>query len=163
MLWHGDERLPPSAPSRTPVVPGSDALRQAALEASWRRDRKVAQRRIAWRWLVWCLQRYSLPALGALGAVALVAYLAGVWPRGPAETKVTTPDLMATDPSLSAPVPVPSPTAGTTAEVEQAPLRLRGSARLNDAPPAAVPENADPVSADTLTLKPETWLHSKEP
>lgn len=168
MLWHRDERLPPSAPTRTPVVPGSDALRQAALEASWRRDRKVAQRRIAWRWVVWCLQRYSLPVLGGLGAMGLVAYLAGLWPREPAALSphvVSAPER----PTDGAP-PAPTPSVVTTVTAapandpsDRAALRLRGSVRLNDVQATPQPESGSPVSADTLSLKPETWLHSKEP
>lgn len=166
MLWHRDERLPPSASTRSPVVPGSDALRQAALEASWRRDRQVAQRRIAWRWVVWCVQRYSLPTAGVLGATALVVYLAGVWPQGPdaqPQPVVASPDRAPPD---TAPV-LPAPPLSTALPVEalndQAPLSLRVSTGLNEAPAAPAAETGAPASADTLSLKPETWLHSKEP
>jgi hypothetical protein len=169
MLWHRDERLPPSAPTRSPVVPGSDALRQAALEASWRRDRKVAQRRIAWRWVVWCLQRYSLPVLGGLGAMGLVIYVAGLWPQEPAVPSshaVTAPERQTSGGAPSAPAPSETTTVMTTPAEDpsdQAPLRLRGSVLLNDARATSLPDSVAPVSADTLSLKPETWLHSKEP
>lgn len=49
MTWN-PLRASPEAP-----VPSTESLRQRALSISWRRGRRVAQRRLAWRWLLWCL------------------------------------------------------------------------------------------------------------
>ena len=59
-------------PRRLPRA--SDALRRAALEKSWQRDRRVGRRRVAWRWMLWLLWRYGLPA-----AAAGVLAAAAVW------------------------------------------------------------------------------------
>lgn len=56
------------------TVPDADALRQAALHASWRRDRQVGRRRLAWRWMVW----YFIQCRWWLLSGAL-ACAAGVW------------------------------------------------------------------------------------
>lgn len=71
---------PPPGPAG--LVPDPDALRQAALRASWARDRKVRQRRIAWRWLLWALARYVLPATGVIAVIAVVVHQLGWW-HGP--------------------------------------------------------------------------------
>ncbi|WP_048438222.1 hypothetical protein [Caenimonas sp. SL110] len=47
------------------AVPSSEVLRQAALQASWRRDMRVGLRRRAWRWVEWLLTRWCLPVLAA--------------------------------------------------------------------------------------------------
>jgi hypothetical protein len=49
------------------AVPSSEAIRRAALSASWERDRRVASRRLAVRWLLWAWWRIGLPLLLALG------------------------------------------------------------------------------------------------
>lgn len=69
----------PSSRSRRPIsapaaVPDPQALRRAALQASWRRDRQVARLRLARRWLVWACWRYLLPVALVLAA-ALLAWL----------------------------------------------------------------------------------------
>jgi hypothetical protein len=56
----------PASPGQ---VPHTQALLQAALAASWQRDRRVVRRRLALRWLVWGLWR----------CVALVLLLALAW------------------------------------------------------------------------------------
>lgn len=68
---------PPPGP--VGLVPDPDALRQAALRASWARDRKVRQRRIAWRWFLWTMVRYVLPATGGMAVIALVLHQLGWW------------------------------------------------------------------------------------
>jgi hypothetical protein len=65
MLW----RRPPQIrliPQIAPV-PDAEAVRRAALQASWRRDRWVARRRVWLRWLVWVTARYLMPALLVFG------------------------------------------------------------------------------------------------
>ena len=73
-------------------LPDTESVRQAALAASWRRDRVVARRRLAWRWFLWYLWR-SLPYL--LAACALVAAGSHLW-------------------RASAAAPEPAPTAATS-------------------------------------------------
>jgi hypothetical protein len=166
MPWQRSE-LPPAS-TRLPAVPASDALRQAALQASWQRDRRVAQRRIAWRWLLWYLQRYSLPALASLGLVGTVAYFLGGWPERVTQTPPSPPSSVIPRPAYTAPsVPpprmAPQDPVATGDASDPSPLTLRASTRLTEAPVAASPETTTTTSADTLSLKPETWLHSKEP
>ena len=72
MQWQRSEHQQPPSPRRRPSVPDSEAVRLAALQASWRRDRRVARRRIFWRWIVWFALRY-LPWL--LVALALLMWL----------------------------------------------------------------------------------------
>ncbi|MDP2407985.1 MAG: hypothetical protein U1D36_10825 [Hydrogenophaga sp.] len=65
MLW----RRPPQIrliPQIAPV-PDAVAVRRAVLQASWRRDRWVARRRVWLRWLVWVTVRYLMPALLVFG------------------------------------------------------------------------------------------------
>jgi hypothetical protein len=47
-------------------VPTSEALRRAALSASWRRDRVVGRRTRAWRWVAWTSTRLGLPVAASL-------------------------------------------------------------------------------------------------
>jgi hypothetical protein len=54
-------------------LPDPEAVRLDALQRSWQRDREVARRRLARRWVVWALLRYGLPAMLVLGTAA------GVW------------------------------------------------------------------------------------
>lgn len=54
-------------------LPDTEALRQAALRASWARDRQVGQRRLQWRWVQWGLQNIGLPlAVVGVGAALVV-------------------------------------------------------------------------------------------
>lgn len=66
----------PSSLANQHELPGSvissQALREAALRASWYRDRRVARRREAWRWLVflsWTCGRKSAVVLASLVAL----------------------------------------------------------------------------------------------
>ncbi|HAJ11196.1 MAG: hypothetical protein WCS60_00755 [Hydrogenophaga sp.] len=71
--------------TRQGALPNTESVRQAALAASWRRDRAVARRRLAWRWAGWYLWR-SLPYLlvaGALLATGVYLWHAGTVPSGP--------------------------------------------------------------------------------
>jgi len=68
--------VPPERPTPTSAVPDSETLRQAALRASWRRDRQVGRRRRWTRWLVWALCRYGLPLLLLATVVAIAVFFA---------------------------------------------------------------------------------------
>lgn len=168
MQWQRSEEL--STPQPTPKsIPDSDSLRQAALQASWSRDRRVAQRRIAWRWTAWYAQKYAPHALAGMVVLVAGAYLAGLrlhWPL--ADNAEGRPDrelpLRYTPPS----VPTQSATTETPPELPtpvpvdvDPPLVLRNSLTLE--PRTGRPAPDVEASADTLSLKPENWLHSKEP
>jgi hypothetical protein len=95
-------------------VPSTEAIRQAALSASWARDRRVARRRLAWRWLLWAGWRIGLPLLLAL---ALVAWL--LWPIAPSGTPVWPKPFLSVVTSQAAapadaasPFPTPTPSQG---------------------------------------------------
>ncbi len=72
MPW--SKNPPTQTPSPTPrgraAVPTSEAIRRAALGASWARDHRVARRRLALRWLLWAGWRIGLPVLIALAVAA---------------------------------------------------------------------------------------------
>lgn len=155
-------------------APTSDALRLATLQASWARDRQVARRRLAWRWLVWAWWRYLLPATAVL---ALSAWLAAWWlPQAHQQLSRLPAPSTAQDRTQARPTARPAPTAPDptlTAEGEPLdlgqpdtePLALRLDSRWA-VPRAAAPEGSlssgeEPLPAPILT--PENWLHSKEP
>lgn len=52
-------------------IPSSEALRQAALHASWARDRAKRRHKLSWRWTAWFGTRWVFPVVmaGALGWV----------------------------------------------------------------------------------------------
>ena len=131
-----------NAPRATAAaVPDAESLRRAVLQASWRRDRWVARRRLAWRWTLFYLQAHGwLLLVAALlwggwaawrtaGAPAISLPLA--WPPALSWTKAPTPA-----------APPPSVTAGPSA-----------------AAPVSVPHAVDrPLPAtDELTLPPLRW------
>jgi hypothetical protein len=171
MLWRKSANPPPSA---APLpVPCGEAVRLAALSSSWRRDKRVAQRRLAWRWTLWYLQRYYRHGLGLLVLALAGAYLSGArvptpaWPqfdvlsRSPAQPEAPA---ASAPPRSAASVSAPDPVAA--AEPYQSPdepLALRRAWQLAPASGAPIPLPADSGPTDTLSLKPETWLHSKEP
>lgn len=155
MRWRWFKRSHPTPVTAT--VPDTASVRQAALAASWRRDRRVAMRRLWWRWALWALPRYVAPAAVLMTATLLT----WMHVRAPSESVAA----MAPSPVVQPPVPAPSPTLiaehatvlDTTLplnlrlERERAPQRLAAAAFITD--PAPI----------TPTLKPENWLHSKEP
>jgi hypothetical protein len=181
MLW----RQPPQTlliPQTAPV-PDADAVRRAALQASWRRDRWVARRRVWLRWLVWVTGRYLLPALlvFGLGAWLWLVMLPGMGKPPDPRTIFLKP---AASPAPAAPpahaaVPVPAalpPLPSVKPEVVAfspegeelpVPLALRFESRWA-APASSNLANTVSAAPDTPTpiqphLKPENWLHSKEP
>lgn len=159
-------------PSLGTPVPDAESVRQAALQASWRRDRAVGRRRLVWRWLVWLVQRhypYLLVLLAlTLGWPYLSAYLR---PASPAAIPTRTPVAQTAPQSVTQP-PTTAPVAPISSEEQpqeqqpesETPAILRASATLS---PFAVDPEAMPappsLPTDTLPLKPENWLHSKEP
>lgn len=170
MQWPRSENLPTPHPNPK-SIPDSDAVRLAALQASWSRDRRVAQRRVAWRWTTWYAQRYAPHALAGLVLVAAVAYYSGIRPFWPwrngddsQQTAQPAPPARYTPPSVttvSVPVEIPADHPEPVDTDTETPLVLRNSLKLE--PGTAGPAPVAEPSADTLSLKPENWLHSKEP
>jgi hypothetical protein len=168
MLWQRSEPLNPPR-DLPPTIPGSDTVRQAALQASWRRDRRVAQRRIAWRWVVWYFQRYSPHVLVGFAVLVGAAYLRGSLPplSGNGE-QPTGPEANVTRVPYSPPsVPVAQPPAPPVLQSQEMstdlPLLLRASSALEVHAAGPSPPADTKISTDTLSLTPENWLHSKEP
>ena len=171
MLWHRGARL--QAPQESRSIPGSDVLRENALQASWRRDRQVAQRRILWRWTVWYAQRWAPGGFAMLLLSVGIAYLTGWHPLGDSADR--TDDPAATSAATPAPVPAPAPVAvrsepaaaasapASSPTNDAAALTLRSSTMLLPKSPQPTPSTESPASPDTLTLQSEKWLHSKEP
>lgn len=85
--------------------PDPDALRQVALRASWTRDRRVARRRVALRWLAWAFWRYGL----ALLLVVAVAVSVVWWMQNISQTSLRSPrfTVMPAQPGANA-APLPS-------------------------------------------------------
>lgn len=83
MAWPHNKPLQTPRPRPNTLV-GSEALRRAALEASWKRDRTVARRRLLWRWAAFYARRYAPHALGVLVLLAGALCFTGhgpAWPR----------------------------------------------------------------------------------
>jgi hypothetical protein len=172
MLWRRAPQnlsIPRSAP-----VPDAEALRRAALQASWQRDRWVARRRVWMRWLLWFSGRYLMPAVLVFGIGAWLwlgtpldrlALLKA--PTAQPVPVATTPPVLPADPPAPAPKAA-RPTFSPEGEELPLPLALRFEPRWAAAPINTNPNNpavAEPAtSTPTLPpLKPENWLHSKEP
>lgn len=184
MLW----RQPPQTlliPQTAPV-PDAEAVRRAVLQASWRRDRWVARRRVWLRWLVWVTGRYLLPALlvFGLGAWLWLGVLPGMGNPLDQLTRIQKPAASpapAVPPAHKAvpePATLPPPSSAEPVEVVSyspegeelpVPLALRFESRwattVSDSDKLTTTVSAEP---DTFTpiqphLKPENWLHSKEP
>lgn len=101
------------------AVPDTDALRRAALQASWQRGRWVARRRLLWRWTTWTVVRVLLPG------VLLITFLAMAgpwWDDIPEDVPVwmsTPPPSMASASAPDAPAPAstPPPSRSTAVDV----------------------------------------------
>lgn len=152
-------RTPPVVVAPAPyTVPDANQLRQHALQAGWQRDRQVARRRLALRWLWWALPRYGLPT-AALAALLLALYTLIQW--------AITPKPPAVPPSVSSPAALaPATAAASVAAPPSAPelgLPLRAEPVLPASQSASQPPSspADPVAK--LPLKPDNSLHLKEP
>jgi hypothetical protein len=172
MLW--TRTVSPVATPLPDPSPNSDELRRVVLQASWARDRRVARRRLAARWVQWALWRYVLPALLVLGAAALVwswllpevpallvqARARSVTESTPADQPTAAAEPSTVDTDMGKPQAV-APVAGDAIPAPN-PLELRFETGWGA--PRAPGLQADPAEAQSLpTLKPENWLHSKEP
>lgn len=178
MPWRRSERLkPPTSPL---PVPDAESVRRAALMASWQRDRRIAQRRLAWRWLLWCVGRYLLPALALLVALLLAAWLirSQFLQQEDSRGAALEPAMAGTPRQVPQAQPAPREPAASLIPattylglppLDAAALQLRPVTGLGTAPtPASVAAAAgvdDTASEDRSPspLKPENWLHSKEP
>ena len=176
MLWRRSPQpltIPPAAP-----VPDAEALRRAALQASWQRDRWVARRRVWLRWLLWVSGRYLMPALlvFGLGAWLWLGVLPGIGNPLDQMAIFQTPATRPAPAAMPAPVPatnappLPAEPAGTaySPEGEELPSPLVLRFEPNWAATSASSGGMTTAAPDTSTptqphLKPENWLHSKEP
>lgn len=187
MLWRRTPQ-PPSIPTSA-AVPDAEALRRAALQASWRRDRWVARRRVLLRWLLWITGRYLMPAMlvFGLGAWLWLGVLPGMGnpldrlaqflqpAASPAPAATPPPGVVATAATVVQPLPPAEPATendnpaySPEGEELPVPLHLRFEPRWAAAASRGSITATVSAAADTLTtthpqLKPENWLHSKEP
>ena len=154
----------------TAQVPDIDGLRRAALQASWRRDRRVAQRRMAMRWAAWYAIR-GLPLLTMAAAVWL-----WVLPKLNAAAQATaSAPVQQISPVPSASVAAATPAATAPAANPPTPdlqrgepgLQLRLESPFQPAPPIAIKQaagkTASAADSQSPQLKPDNWLHSQEP
>jgi hypothetical protein len=129
----------------------------------------VAQRRLLWRWTLWYIQRLYVPVLVALALIFAAVHFSDrwfVWPLA-AGTQIAAPPVVVPEPPVATPVPLPEQlapmeTAGWTGE----PITLHAAHQLGAQTSSTSSTTAAPAlrgQTDTLPLKPETWLHSKEP
>lgn len=138
------------------------------LRASWQRSQRVARRRIAWRWLLWYTPRYLLPGLALCAAVVGLWYALrpapspGVAALPPAATPPAAQGLNA-GPGIEAGAAAPEPAGMPTLTLE----RSWGTVTGARAPATGLPAATDPKPPTDTTLpiplKPDNWLHSKEP
>lgn len=162
MLWQSNPSPQPPATSAL-MVPSAEAVRQAALEASWRRDKRVAQRRLFWRWTLWYIQRFYAHALVVLALVLGAVYLSGHWLNRSRSAGETTSALApATSPEATAP-PQQPPVSTVASDWVGEPMKLKAFRQLGAQTSSAITAPAPSGQTDTLSLKPENWLHSKEP
>lgn len=185
MLWR--TRPHPTVPRSAPV-PDAQALRQAILQASWQRNRWVARRRLAWRWLLWFGVRYALPALAVAALVAWLWLMVLPGAALPWASRTAMAPAAPTEPVTAAqmhspPVHEPAPDAPLTHEHDTeavlyspegeelpVPLPLKfepqwaAAAAVRAARPPDPQADRPPVEPfPHPTLQSENWLHSKEP
>jgi len=175
---------------RAAPVPDADRLRRAVLQASWDRGRWVARRRLAWRWLLWVTGRYVVPALAVSGLATGLWWATAKdigdplqaltrW-YGPTTAPAPAPATAATKkPPTPEPTQAKEETPGDISDPEAdayspegellpRPLPLKFEPRCGNAAAAhrTAPSVTLPASTEpdiTPSLKPENWLHSKEP
>jgi cell division septation protein DedD len=144
--------MPAGSPAAGTPLPDTEALRQAALRASWARDRQVGQRRLWGRWVSWMLLRFGLPLL----LIASLAGLGFVWMQpltatnaelqdSPVATTLQRPASMTAAASAAAAAPTTSEPAasGAAMPAESAP------------PPAAAPVAEPGLPAHAIENPPE--------
>ena len=129
-------------------VPDSDSLRRAALQASWQRGRWVARRRLWWRWTVWALLRWVLPAAAVL---ALMGGLAHGW-----SLMQGSPAAAASAPVAKAPAATPAPALPQAAAAQDpagsASLRLDWATAARHLPKTGPTSASSPASATTTNV-----------
>jgi hypothetical protein len=180
MPWRRSER--PHPPLTPRPVPDPELVRRAALAASWQRDRRIAKRRLAWRWLLWFVGRYFLHMLGVMALLLLAGWLLRHPPgiRNPEQAILPMGESGASQarhasaqasedrsawPGLSL---IPESTYSELPAPDLSALELQLARQLS---PQAAPDlqktetqpTAMPADAIAPSLKPENWLHSKEP
>ena len=148
MAWisRAPELQPAVAPARVPVpVPDIERLRRAALQASWRRDRRVARRRTFLRWALW----YGLRGLPLL----LLAAAVSIWLLPQIVDRLAAPDSKRKEPGIQLKLEIP---------IQPAPPELRSSdpgspdtPSPNTSAPAVLPNAADAAAAVAPTLSPQ--------
>jgi hypothetical protein len=117
-----------------------------------------------WRWTLWYLRRFSVPVLVILALVFAGLHFSDrwlAWPHAAGAPIAAAAKMPAAEPAeASAPPPErPLPTDATDQVGE--PVALHATRQMGARTPGAAP--APSRQTDTLPLKPETWLHSKEP
>ncbi|MCU0955852.1 MAG: hypothetical protein MUF55_00600 [Hydrogenophaga sp.] len=180
MPWRRSER--PHPPLTPRPVPDPEQVRRAALAASWQRDRRIAKRRLAWRWLLWFVGRYFLHMLGVVALLLLAGWLLR-HPPGTRDPEQATLPMGESGASQARPASahagedrsawpglslIPESTYSALPTTDLGAIELRSTRQLS---PEATPDPPKPQTlpadapADTIapSLKPENWLHSKEP
>lgn len=179
MPWQQAAQAQPPRPASP--VPEGESVRLAALQATWKRDRTVARRRLWWRWALWGTQRYALPAAAAAGVFAglwLGTKEAMTWldaparsepvvATAPAESNNPLPPIATSLPSPALSGMLPPQTVVTPSGMALAfEIRLPGPTfrpdRSTQTPvsSAALPDAAETPNPQLIS---ENWLHSKEP
>jgi hypothetical protein len=130
-------------------VPDSESLRRAALQASWQRGRWIARRRLWWRWTVWVLLRYVLPAVAVLALMGGLAYGWSLLKSGSSDA----PMEPATAPAIAAPVPPPETEPDAAPEpAANASLRLDWAAPARNTPKTSPTSASSPASTTTTNV-----------
>jgi hypothetical protein len=130
-------------------VPDSDSLRRAALQASWQRGRWVARRRLWWRWTVWALLRFGLPAAAVLALLGGLAYGWSLMKGGPADA----PPAAALEHPVAAPTPQPEvDTVPELAPAGSANLRLDWAVPARNNAKTSPTSSSSPASATTTNV-----------
>lgn len=166
MLWSRTE--PHKLPSPPASVPDTQALLHTALQASWKRDRRVGKSRLALRWLLWAFLRYGLPMVLMLAAaVALWVWLLPGLHQTLAMTRqsrlptVVAPEQAPLVPATAAVITTDDIPADNTDTLQLSPEKTLMPSRTPPGGTNPLPTTIDPVN--NPSLKPENWLHSKEP
>lgn len=164
--------LPSSTRPRPPVtsapqIPSAEAVRRSALEASWRRDKRVARRRLFWRWALWYVRRFSVAVLVVLALVLAVMHFSDRWlawshaAGPPIAAPAKMPAVEPATPTVAAAHPSEDLALADAPDWIGEPVPSHAVHHLGIRAPGAAPAPSRPT--DTLPLKPETRLHSKEP
>lgn len=163
--------LRPAAPAKRltgpqPVIDGN-SLRQAALQASWHRDHRVARRREAWRWAIFWGWKYGRK-VGLLGIpTGIAAWLAlQLWPSATFQTARDEATALIKTPSAPvSPTPKTGPVASQPSQAQES-IRLVPTTSLNThtgTPPRSNPaESSAQRPLQPLRLTPEIQSSPKE-